>query len=71
MGIIGWDWKNNKKIPLIDDEGQPTLPQNILDKLKENKVTYVDANLNAVQELFSGEFDNQDIWILLPQLQSL
>ena len=71
LGIIGWDWKNNKKIPLTDGEGQPILPQNILDKLKENKVTYVDANLNAIQELFSGEFDDEDIWILLPQLQSL
>ena len=62
LGIVGWDFENNKKIPIIDSEGQFVLSEYIFNKLKENNVKYEIANFEVKSLLFEEFEDN--IWVL-------
>ena len=65
LGIVGWNFEKSKKIPLLDGEGEPEIPEYLLTKLIENKVTYDLANRDAYNVFF--EDDNVTTWVL-PQI---
>lgn len=65
IGLIGWDWESSKKILVTDGEGQPDLPQYIINKLITNHVTYNMAN-NEVFYFIMGADEEIGIttWVL-------
>ena len=65
IALIGWDQESAKKLLVTDGEGQPELPQYIVDKLVEKHVTYNMAN-NDVFYLIMGDDGEMDAttWVL-------
>ena len=65
IALVGWDWESGKKILVTDGEGQPELPQYIVDKLVAKHVTYNMAN-SDVFYLIMGDDGEMDVttWVL-------
>ena len=65
IALVGWDQESGKKILVTDGEGQPELPQYIVDKLVAKHVTYNMAN-NDVFYLIMGDDGEMDAttWVL-------
>ena len=65
IALVGWDFESSKKILVTDGEGQPELPQYIIDKLVAKHVTYKMAN-DEVFYAIMGD-DNEigiNTWVL-------
>jgi len=65
IALVGGDQESGKKILITDGEGQPELPQYIVDKLVAKHVTYNMAN-NDVFYLIMGDDGEMDAttWVL-------
>lgn len=65
IAIVGWNSESSKKILVTDEEGQPELPQYIVDKLVAKHVTYNRAN-SEVFNLIMGDDGEMDgtTWVL-------